>query len=350
MYEDVTPETIEAAILEKITEFDTREGSFARSLVAPAAYELWKYYTALEGVPDMIFVDENSGSYIDKKAADYGITRKPGSRATAAVSFTGTAGTILPAGKVFLTEDGLEYLLDEQATLSADGSGSGTLTAAAAGARYNVSAGEVKLQQSPASGLTAFSVGAASGGVDPETDAQLVERYYDYLRKPATSGNAYQYEQWAKSVTGVGKARVFPLWNGAGTVKVVICSELSGVAPAETVSACAAYIESVRPIGASVTVVSATALSLTVSAKVSVDATTSLAAVKARFEKDLAAYLKSIAFEKSEVVYARVGFLLLDIDGVTDYSDLLLNSKAQNVAVGSTQIPIASEVTLSAAT
>ncbi len=40
MYEDVTPETIEAAILEKITEFDTREGSFARSLVAPAAYEL----------------------------------------------------------------------------------------------------------------------------------------------------------------------------------------------------------------------------------------------------------------------------------------------------------------------
>ena len=78
MYEDVTPETIEAAILEKITEFDTREGSFARSLVAPAAYELWKYYTALEGVPDMIFVDENSGSYIDKKAADYGITRKPG--------------------------------------------------------------------------------------------------------------------------------------------------------------------------------------------------------------------------------------------------------------------------------
>ena len=98
------------------------------------------------------------------------------------------------------------------------------------------------------------------------------------------------------------------------------------------------------------TVVSATALNLTVSARVSVDAATSLAAVKARFEKDLAAYLKSIAFEKSEVVYARVGFLLLDIVGVTDYSDLLLNGKTQNVTVGSTQIPIASEVTLSAAT
>ena len=251
---------------------------------------------------------------------------------------------ILPAGKVFLTEDGLEYLLDEQVTLSTAGDGTGTLTASAAGAEYNVAAGTVKLQQSPAAGLTSFAVGAASGGVDPETDAQLVERYYDYLRKPATSGNAYQYEQWAKSVTGVGKAKVFPLWNGAGTVKVVICSESGGVAPEATVSACSEYIESVRPIGAAVTVASATALNLSVSATISLDSSASLAAVKAQFEKALAEYLKSIAFEKAEIVYARVGFLLLDIEGVADYSDLLLNGKAQNVTVESTQIPIVSGV------
>ena len=251
---------------------------------------------------------------------------------------------ILPAGKVFLTEDGLEYLLDEQVTLSTAGDGTGTLTASAAGAEYNVAAGTVKLQQSPAAGLTSFAVGAASGGVDPETDAQLVERYYDYLRKPATSGNAYQYEQWAKSVTGVGKAKVFPLWNGAGTVKVVICSESGGGAPEASVSACSEYIESVRPIGAAVTVASATALNLSVSATISLDSSASLAAVKAQFEKALAEYLKSIAFEKAEIVYARVGFLLLDIEGVADYSDLLLNGKAQNVTVESTQIPIVSGV------
>lgn len=344
MYEDVTPESIETTILSKITEFDTREGSFARTLVAPAAYELWKYYTALEGVPDMLFVSDQSGSYIDKKAADFGILRKAGVNASAAVSFTGTAGTILPAGKAFLTEDGLLYLLEEQVTLSAEGGGSGVLLAAEAGAKYNVSAGEIKLQQSPLSGLTAFSAGAASGGVDPETDAQLVERYYEYLQRPATSGNVYQYEQWAKSVAGVGKAKVFPLWNGAGTVKVVICSESGGVAPEATVSACSEYIESVRPIGAAVTVASATALNLSVSATISLDSSASLAAVKAQFGKALAEYLKSIAFEKAEIVYARVGFLLLDIEGVADYSDLLLNGKAQNVTVESTQIPIVSGV------
>ena len=49
-------------------------------------------------------------------------------------------------------------------------------------------------------------------------------------------------------------------------------------------------------------------------------------------------------------MYARVGFLLLDIEGVTDYSHLLLNGKAQNVTIGDTQIPSLSEVTLRAGT
>ena len=41
MYENITPESIEENILRKITEFDTREGSFARTLISPAAYEVW---------------------------------------------------------------------------------------------------------------------------------------------------------------------------------------------------------------------------------------------------------------------------------------------------------------------
>lgn len=350
MYESITPETIEKEILDEITAFDTREGSFARTLVAPAAYEIWKYYTALEGVPDMIFINEGSGAYIDKKAADYGITRKPGAKAIASIAFTGVSGTILPAGKVFLTADGYEYLLDAQVVIPASGTASGTVTAAEAGAAYNASAGEISVQQSPAAGLTSFSAGAASGGVDRETDGQLVERYYDYLRKPATSGNVYQYEQWAKSVNGVGKAKIFPLWNGAGTVKVVISDENGGVAPSETVTACTAYIESVRPIGAAVTVESATARNISVSATVELDSSVTLSGVKTQFEKAVSAYLKSLAFEKSEVVYSRIGFLLLDIPGVQDYSNLLLAGGTANVSIGNTQIPVLSGVTLNAAT
>ena len=346
MYENIMPETIEAEILRKITAFDTGEGSFARTLVAPAAYELWKYYTALEGIPDMIFINENSGSYIDKKAADFGIARKPGAKATAPITFLGRTGVIVPAGKAFLTEDGLSYTLDEQVVIPVSGSASGTITAIEVGSVYNVGEGQIKLQQSPLSGLTSFSAGEASGGVDPETDAQLVERYYDHIRKPATSGNAYQYEQWAKSVTGVGEARVFPLWNGPGTVKVVVTDENYGIAPESTVEACAAYIEDVRPIGAAVTVESAEAFALTVDATVKLDTAITAEAVKSLFEESASDYLRSIAFQTSEIVYNRILFLLLNIEGVQDVTVLTVNGSEENISLSDTQIPALKAVTI----
>ena len=40
MYEHITSESIQSAILAQVSAFDTGEGSFARTLVAPAAYEM----------------------------------------------------------------------------------------------------------------------------------------------------------------------------------------------------------------------------------------------------------------------------------------------------------------------
>lgn len=56
--------------------------------------------------------------------------------------------------------------------------------------------------------------------------------------------------------------------------------------------------------------------------------------------------LRSLAFEKYEVLYNRVGALLISIDGVVDYTDLTLNGKAASVAVGPEEIPALGEVTL----
>ena len=347
MYEDVTPESIEAEILAGITKFDTREGSFARTLISPAAYEIWKGYTALEGVPDMIFVTEQSGQYIDKKAADFGLVRKPGAKASGSITLNGRSGTVVPAGKIFLTPDGLGFTLDEQTVIPAGGSASGTVTAQAVGERYNVGAGEITVQQSPLAGLSSFSCGETTGGVDEETDAQLVERYYDYIRKPATSGNVYQYEQWAESVTGVGQAKVYPLWDGPGTVRVVISDQDYGVAPSETVEACAAYIESVRPIGATVTGESAQALSLSVTAAVVIDATTTKEEVKLAFTAAANDYLRSITFQKDAVIYNRLLFLLLDVDGVQDVTSMTVNGGTENIPIGETQIPVLAGVVIS---
>ena len=73
---------------------------------------------------------------------------------------------------------------------------------------------------------------------------------------------------WAKEVGGVGDAKCLPLWNGNGTVKVIIINSDKGVADSDLIERVAEHIEESRPIGAEVTVESAAPLVVNVNAKV----------------------------------------------------------------------------------
>jgi len=346
MFEDKTPESIKAEILSDLTLTDTREGSYTNDLVGPVALELWKLYDSMNALIPIVYVDETSGEYIDKKAGYYGIVRKPGTKAYATMHFTGNDGTIIPQGTVFLTADGLEFETEESVTITG-GIASVVANAAEVGELYNVAAGTITQQIVSISGLSSITNEAAVGGTDPESDKSLVERLYNYLQKPATSGNVYHYEQWALEVDGVGGVKVVPLWNGAGTVKVLIVGPNKTPVDSAIVTQCAEHIELYRPIGATVTVMSAEGLAINVEATISIESTTTKAAVQAAFESSLAAYLQSIAFNKYEIVYNRIAFMLLDIEGVIDYSSLTVNGGTVNITVGDDQVPIAGTVVIS---
>ena len=338
MFEDITPESIKAAILAEAGEsLETREGSFLDSMAGPAALEIWKVYQAMNAVVSIAFVDESSGGYLDLEGAKYGITRKPGTRARCAMTLTGTAGATVPAGTVFVTPGGLEFALTEAVVLTGSGD-AGTAEAAEVGSAYNVEAGELSQMAATLPGLSSWSNGPAAGGTDPESDGALYERIHAYLSRPATSGNAYHYEQWALEVAGVGAARVFPLWNGAGTVKVVLVD--GGMEPA-TISA-----EAERPIGAAVTVAAAAPLSINVTAAVTLDGSAPLSQVKTEFEATLDTYLMELAFSASTLRYNQVAYLLLSIPGVSDFTALTINGGTGNVSIGDEQVPVKGTVTL----
>ena len=344
MYENITAETIKKEILQNLNLWSTDVGSYAYTLIAPVSYQLWVYYTQLEAMVSMVFPDKNSGIWIDKHANMYGIIRKEGEKAEAKITFTGTDGVKIPAGKVFLTEDGLKFSLKSDTYIPE----TGILIAAEVGLKYNVGKNEISIQQTPQSGLKSWTTTEATGGVDPETDESLVSRYYDRLRKPATSGNVYHYQQWAREVPGVGAVKVYPIWDGPGTVKLVLAGDGYTVPDEEIVQAAADYIETVRPIGADVTVEAATALTVTVAATVVLDNGGNLEKIKTEFEEKLAEYLLSLAFStKSEVVLTYAGHLLSECSGVYDYSGLTLNGQAKNLTVDETDIPILGEVNLS---
>lgn len=346
MFEDVTVESIKAAILTDAgAELETREGSFLDSMAGPAALEIWKVYQSLSALVSIAFPDDTSGGYLDIEGAKYGITRKSGTKARAVMTLSGTAGTVVPAGTVFLTSGSLEYTLLEAVALTG-GADTGTVEAAEVGDEYNVEAGTITQMVVTIPGLSTWTNAAAEGGTDQETDDALYLRIEAYRSKPATSGNAYHYEQWALEVDGVGKVQVLPLADGPGTVTVLVADSNLEPAVETIVDAVAAHIEEERPIGAAVTVAAPEALAVAVAATVTIDGTTDLETVQAALEDSLSAYLKGLVFDAETILYNRVAYLLLSIDGVTDYSALTVNGGTANVSIPDGSIPVLGEVTV----
>lgn len=362
MYEDMTPEKIRRRILARLkTDLQTREGSFTNDVIAAAAEEISEVYHSLDALVPAFYVDETSGPYIDKQAGIVGIVRKAGAKACCGVTFTGTDGAAIPAGAVYYTASGLAFYLEAPVTIR-DGIGEGTLIAAEPGDAYNIAAGEIVTALRNYSGVSGFSNDAADGGADPETDAALLARYLERMRKPATSGNPWHYQRWAKEVEGVGAARIVSKWNGPGTVKVIVADQDLQPATAAAVSACAAHIEEERPIGPSVTVEAAKTLEVTVAASVTLESGVGVSSVRAALEEAAREYFRATAaaafggsvdlqFESLdagayEILFNRVAFLLLSFPGVVDYTALTLNGGTENLIIPADTLPVLKGVTV----
>lgn len=344
IFEDMTPEKIRKDILAALNaNLETREGGFLATLTAPVSVEIWKLYQAMNALIPIAYVDESSGGYIDLRCGEFGLVRKPGTRARAELTLTGKAGVTVPKDTAFLTEDGLEYSLLENVTLTG-GADRGTAEAIAVGARYNIEAGELTQMVKTLSGLDVWQNELAAGGTEPEEDGALAGRLYERLRKPATSGNVRHYEQWALEVNGVGAVRVTPLANGPGTVGILILDGDRGPAAPEIVAACTEHIQALRPVGAAVTVESAVGLTVRVEAHITTDGSVTAGEVAAALADSLKGYFKLLAFAGDTLLYNRVAFQLLSIPGVLDYTSLTINGGKENLPLGWNQVPVLGEV------
>lgn len=96
----------------------------------------------------------------------------------------------------------------ETATI-ADGTAKVSATAAEAGSAGNAAANSiVNMEQYIAGVISVTNEEQAIGGNDEESDISLFSETICVKKRPATSGNAYSYEQWAVTVAGVGAVKV----------------------------------------------------------------------------------------------------------------------------------------------
>lgn len=326
-------------------DYNKTEGSFIYDSLAPVSIEIESIQGDVAEIINNAFADTATGEYLDRIVAAQGLTRKPAVAAHGSVKITGAEGAVIDVG-ILVASDLANYEVTEGGTIPVTGYLTVPVICQTAGTIGNVPSGAIKYFPVTIEGLyEVTNESAITTGYAEETDAELRTRYYSQVQAPATSGNAAQYKNWAKEIPGVGDARVFPLWNGNGTVKVAIIDSNKQAADADLVDAVQDYIDLMQPIGATTTVVSATEKDIDVGVSITITAGAVLADVKTLIEANLVKYFKSIAFVESYVSYAKLGNTILSTDGVLDYSNLTINSGTANIAIADTEIAVLGDVT-----
>lgn len=363
--EYLTDQTYEAILQRMLdvlpADLDKSDGGFIWDSLSPAAIELALAAIWAQEVLRRGFASTTFGNYLDLRCEEHGVIRRPAVKATGQVNFTGTPGTVIPADTQVSTPGSemapaIIFATTEPVEISVEGTVTVDIEATEAGVSGNVATGTITMLAQPVVGVSGVTnAEATTGGLDEESDASLLTRYLTKVRLPGTSGNKACYINWAMEVPGVGGVQVIPIWNGPGTVKVVLLDTNKLPVSQGVVDDVKDYIcptaetgEGKAPIGANVTVVATTAVNINVSATVTLTGSKTLTEVQTAFEAALTSYLADIAFAADPTVrYVKIGALLLDTEGVQDYANLLVNNGAGNVTINTGEVAVKGTVTLS---
>lgn len=342
MYSSETYEVIKKRTLENIyLDIDKREGSIINEFASANALSLARAYIDMGDIISLGFIEDTFDTFLDKRVSEFGVYRKQGTKAVGEVKITVESEVTINNGTILTSGDLSFVVLNDITTSSID-----TLYVEALqiGTRYNLLAGTRFTMKNPPSGITELiNESSFTGGLDLETDSELRDRFNKVVTNPSTSGNKAHYEEWALEVIGVSKATVYPLFDGPGTVKVVVVGS-DGLPVNESVlEATQDYIDEVKPIGPKVVVATPEILQINISANIELNPMFLLEDIISNVEEELAGYLKSV---ESEVVYNKIVGIIAKESGVVDFEGLVVNGGTSNIPIETDVIPVAGEVEL----
>lgn len=346
--------------------YDKRDTSPIPTALGPAAWTFEGFYLSLNQVQQQAFIQTASGQSLDNLAAIGGLTRYP---ASAAVRL-GVFNVAVPIGSRFSTING-DRSINFIVTAATGTANQYQLTAETPGTIGNEYTGPI-LPISVIPGLTSAQItDILVPGDDEETDDALRERLITALNERPFGGNIAAYRENIPAIDGVGAVQVYPTWNGGGTVK---CSILG----ADFLPASSTLVENVQnaidpppnqglglglaPIGAQVTVVAPSQVSVAVGATLLLAAGTTLEQVQPLVEAALEAYLLTVRQSwdtnvsasgveyAADVYVARVTAAIVGVTGVVNATNVTLNGGAEDISLtenGTTQqVPVLGTVTL----
>ena len=162
-------------VLENISDrYSKVEGSYTSDIVAGVCRELEKLSKNIASLESAIFVTEDSGEYLIRRCADYGITRKLATAAVITVTVTADTDTVLKSGVELTDSDGKVFFELTQATeLTASVPTAVTAVCTSTG-KLSIPENSIRFVSS-VSGIVITNEAQISG-TDDETDEALFRR------------------------------------------------------------------------------------------------------------------------------------------------------------------------------
>lgn len=352
MYEDQTYESILARSLARVaTNVDKREGSLVMNAIAPVSAEHANIYILLDSIISNGYVDTaDIREYVVYRCRERGINPY---EATQAV-LKGKFNMSIPLGSRF-SHDELNYTA-KAFMEEAEGYYYYQMECETAGEIGNKSFGELTSIEYINKDLEGELIELLIPAEDDESIESLKKRYANSFEGTAFCGNKQQYKEKIKALDGVGGCIVIPIWNGGGTVKLIIIdSEFNKATPtlvqdvqAQTDPSPQGEGNGFAPIGHTVTVTTPEELTVDISVRITFAEGYSWSQIKSNVVSTLNEYFLELRkeWENSNLVVrvSQVENRILNLDGVLDVANTTLNGVADNLVVEQEKLPILGEV------
>lgn len=358
--DDIVEEMMEN-VEENHPDIDTREGSIIYDSTAVVAQELYSAIQAINLIYNETYVDTATLEGLIMRCEERGVEIKEPTCALLQAKFdlpvnVGDVFTIVDSQMNYEIEELIEEPTEENGMLYFY-----SIRCQEDGEEGNLYLGHlIPVSDIENSDLLTVAeateiIISASNGDDEDA---IREKYYQSCQTGRFGGNVADYKEKVLNMEGVGGVKVYPAWNGGGTVKCVIISPISDKPSDDVVYAVQEALDPVTgqgqglgwaPIGHIVTVEAVTEQSVNIETTIEYKNGWSFDAAKSQIEEAIDEYLKEVNqewkdTESLKVRIAQIESALLDLEPVVDIRNTKINGVEENLTLGTDSIAVRGDV------
>jgi uncharacterized phage protein gp47/JayE len=375
-FEDPEFETILRRMLGRVPDsLDKRQGSIIYDALAPAAAELTEALIEREANRALSYASMSTGQWLDLRAAEHGLERLPATAAEREGLFFKDEEQTQPfeevpiGAKLSLPDQTLNFTVCEKIS-----AGKYLLRSSTAGAAANLPAeGEELIPVEYMEGCALALLGQTlTPGEEEETDEELYARFVQSITRPAFGGNRSDYENYFRTIQGIGPAKLLRATPTAGQVTAILLGADYAIPSQELIAAAQAAVDpqeqrgeglGLAPMAHAVTVTGAAGANINVATVLTLAEGMSLGQIQQEAETAVEGYLlglrrtwadytaaDSSTYVTTVVRLSQIEAAILNVEGITDITATTLNGTAANLTMEQNQVPILGEVSLSSGT